>query len=93
MDRKIWDGLRIPVRTAARDRCEICGDQVIRNGRIGRPDCHEEWVFEFRADQPVQRLQRLTVRCPGCHQVQHSGRARVKGFGVRISTCRHSTAD
>ncbi|MFE3058409.1 hypothetical protein [Nocardia sp. NPDC059236] len=76
MDRKIWDALRIPVCTATGNRCEICGDQVIRNGRIGRPDCHEKWIFEFHPDRPIQRLIAL---CPGCHQVQHSGLARVKG--------------
>ncbi|MFE3000250.1 hypothetical protein ACFXG4_35280 [Nocardia sp. NPDC059246] len=52
VDRKIWDALRIPVCTAAGDRCEICGDQVIRNGRIGRPGCHEKWIFKFHPDRP-----------------------------------------
>ncbi|MGW5113059.1 hypothetical protein [Nocardia sp. NPDC004123] len=83
VDRKVWDALRIPVCTAAGDRCEICGDQAIRNGRIGRPYCHEKWTFEFRADRPIECLQRLIAPCPGCHQVQHSGLAPSKRPGAR----------
>ncbi|MGV9414747.1 hypothetical protein ACWDOP_33005 [Nocardia sp. NPDC003693] len=79
VDREVWDGLRNPVCAAAGNRCEICGDQSVRNGRSSRPDCHEKWVFEFREDRAVQRLERLIAVCPGCHQVQHSGLARVKG--------------
>ncbi|MGX1811847.1 hypothetical protein ACWIGI_39520 [Nocardia sp. NPDC055321] len=37
-------------------------------------------MFEFGSGRPVQRLQRLVAVCPGCHQVQHSGLARVKGL-------------
>ena len=61
--------------------CEICGSPSTRNGRTVRPDCHEKWVFEFRAGTPVQRLERLIALCPACHQVQHSGLARVQGLG------------
>ncbi|MET8430049.1 hypothetical protein [Nocardia sp. NPDC004860] len=86
VDRKIWDALRIPVCAAAGDRCEICRDQVIRNGGIGRPDCHEKWIFEFHAGRPIQRPRRLIALCPGCHQVQHSGRARVKAGSKRLSS-------
>ncbi|WP_187686793.1 hypothetical protein [Nocardia wallacei] len=78
VDRAIWDALRIPVCTAADNRCEICGEQAVRNGRPARPDCHEKWVFDTGSDRPVQRLKRLIALCPGCHQVQHSGLARVK---------------
>ncbi|MFE6864531.1 hypothetical protein [Nocardia sp. NPDC057668] len=80
VDREIWDALRIPVCAAAGNRCEICGERSTRNGRSSRPDCHEKWVFEFRDDRPVQRLQRLIAVCQGCRQVQHSGLARVKGL-------------
>lgn len=80
VDRRVWDALRLPICATAGNRCEICGDEVIRNGRPGRPDCHEKWVFEFPGQRPTQRLRRLIALCPGCHQVQHSGLARVKGL-------------
>jgi hypothetical protein len=79
VDKNVWDALRIPVCSAAGNRCEICGSQTVRNGRPSRPDCHEKWVFGFRDRQPVQRLSRLIALCPGCHQAQHSGLARVQG--------------
>ena len=80
VDKQTWDRLRIPVAETAQMACEICGSPSTRNGRTLRPDCHEKWVFEFRAGTPVQRLERLIALCPACHQVQHSGLARIQGL-------------
>src|SRR6185437_14128331 len=49
IDKQTWDRLRIPVAENAQRGCEICGSPSMRNDRTVRPDCHEKWVFEFRA--------------------------------------------
>ncbi|MDI6105684.1 hypothetical protein QLQ12_44600 [Actinoplanes sp. NEAU-A12] len=74
-----WDDLRRPVCDAAGRRCEICRGVSVRGGRVILPDCHEKWRFETRNGVPVQRLQRLVALCAGCHEVQHSGLAGIKG--------------
>lgn len=79
LDSRDWDRLRIPVCERANNACAICGAATMRSGRPSRPDCHEKWVFERVGRFPVQRLEQLVALCPGCHEVQHSGRARVRG--------------
>jgi hypothetical protein len=79
MSQTVWNALRFPVNDAAGGRCQICGDIPIRNGKQTRTDCHEKWAFEYQGPHPVQRLVALVALCPGCHEVQHSGRARVQG--------------
>lgn len=74
-----WDRLRIPIAERANRRCEICGAESVRDGRVVRPDCHEKWNFQFRGETPVQHLDRLIALCVGCHQVQHCGLAIVNG--------------
>ncbi|MEU7631837.1 hypothetical protein AB0C34_17885 [Nocardia sp. NPDC049220] len=84
LTRQMWDRLRTPVCDAAGNRCEICGVQTIRNRRPARPDCHEKWAFKFVSGRLMQQLQRLIALCPGCHQVQHVGRARMNGFEAQV---------
>jgi len=74
VSRQDWDRIRVPVYTAAGNRCEICGGQ----GTQHAVECHEVW--EFIEEQHVQRLARLIALCPACHQVKHFGRAVVLGF-------------
>ena len=74
-----WDALRIPVADAAGGTCHICGTRPMRRGRAARPDCHEKWTFHWQDGRPVQALERLVALCPGCHEVQHSGRAFMRG--------------
>jgi len=49
------------------------------NGRTRRPDCHEQWTFEYGTVRNVQRLDRLIALCMDCHRVQHIGLANVNG--------------
>jgi hypothetical protein len=78
--REDWDRLRIPVCTAAGDRCEVCGAQVFTDsGRPRRPDCHELWTFEHKNGRNIQRLDVLIALCRDCHRVQHVGLAGVQG--------------
>lgn len=71
-----WDRLRLPICTAAGNRCEVCGAEAFMdNGRRCRPHCHELWIFEHKNGRHVQRLDTLIALCPDCHRVQHIGLA------------------
>lgn len=79
-ERGVWDRLRFATGDAAENRCEACGvESSTPGGRPRRPDCHERWVFDLTGPVPVQRLDRLVALCPGCHEVQHLGRATTLG--------------
>lgn len=79
-ERGVWDRLRFATGDAAGNRCEACGvESSTPGGRPRRPDCHERWVFDLTGPVPVQRLDRLVALCPGCHEVQHLGRATTLG--------------
>jgi hypothetical protein len=74
----VWDKLRIPICTAAGNRCEVCGAEAFMdNGRRCRPHCHELWIFEHKNGRHVQRLDTLIALCPDCHRVQHIGLAGI----------------
>jgi hypothetical protein len=69
----VWDRLRRRVAAEAGRRCEICGGR----GRRWPVECHEVWHYDDATR--VQRLERLVVLCPACHEVKHAGLASKRG--------------
>lgn len=61
-------------------RCEICGERGDEQTpyRSHPVECHELW--EFDAEERIQRLAGLISICPACHRVYHFGKATADGY-------------
>jgi 5-methylcytosine-specific restriction endonuclease McrA len=68
-----WDKLRKQTYRAANYRCEICGGK----GDKWPVECHE--VRDYNEETKMQKLVRLIVLCPACHEVKHLDLASLNG--------------
>jgi hypothetical protein len=69
-----WDAIRKPMVEAAAGRCEVCGVAWTKSPL----QSHEIWAYDV--DNRAQRLTRLVVLCPDCHNAKHYGRAQQIGY-------------
>jgi len=72
-----WDKIRKISYTNADNKCEICGENGIKQGYKHNVECHE--IFDFDMDTKIQKLVSLISLCPKCHFTKHIGRAMVMG--------------
>ena len=78
-----WRAIKNSVRHQ-HTTCEHCG-------RAGALELHEIWFY----DRPTatQRLMRLQMLCPPCHDVVHYHRYQVAGDQDRVDFCRGTIQD
>lgn len=72
-----WDKIRFLSYENAKHKCEICGNNGLKQGFKHRIECHEIWHYDDTTK--TQKLIGLISLCPICHQVKHIGRALAMG--------------
>ena len=72
-----WDKIRFLSYENTKHKCEICGNNGLKQGFKHRIECHEIWHYDDTTK--TQKLIGLISLCPICHQVKHIGRALAMG--------------
>lgn len=83
VSRSEWDKIRKHSYELAGNKCEICGDTGLKQGKRHKVECHEIWSYD---DQNfIQKLEGLISLCPMCHETKHVGLAQINGHLDRVA--------
>lgn len=77
LSKQDWRKLRTLTLSRANRQCQACGHSS------DSLHCHEQWAFDDKNGENVQRLNQLVALCDKCHAVKHLDFSHDKGQGER----------